>query len=568
MTQDTTIELQQSPLDMPTQGRLAASYARKSNRDGEGIAAQHDINRRVAARDGYVIPDYLCFSDDDTSGATTSRKGLDRLIEIIESGNAPFEAVYVRNRKRLGRWDDPGMHDYLRIHFKRHGVQLRFSEGPNPDYSRGMTPQVMAESIFDRIETIDASTERAEIKRRITTGIRKRIVEGFWPGTTAPYATERWLADLKTKALIQRVEDGVTVRRRECGYKLVWRKDDGSYRAVQLIFEWVHLELLGSAEIVKRLEEQGFPPPVHLRLRSRCPERHDLRWTTAAVNHILRNRIYCGQLVWPANSPIETAKLPEDNDLNDDTPILYPNFMPDPPVSVERFEAVQEILRAGRRRSTPKTRAIRPLLSGIVRCIHCEAPWFGHRGTYYRHALPRNRHEGEHCPHRNRYVRIEAIDSAVLDQILPYLESDSFVEDVERQIDALFGYLDGADAERDLENLRKSLEDVNRQIHRVIRDKAGTENQRLIVHYNHVLKELEAEAVRLEHQIQTIKAKRAAIAKARQRPAELVNAARNVITVFRQLPIDKRKAVLSDLVAAVRYDPDQRHAAVQLRLRP
>jgi len=567
MSQSTTIGLPQPSPDTPADVRLAASYARKSNKDSEGIEAQHAINRRAAARDGYWIPDQLCFDDDDTSGVTTSRKGFDRLVKLIESRQAPFKVLYVRNRKRLGRWDDAGMHDFWRIYFKRHEVELRYSEGPNPDYSRGMTPEVIAQSLYDRIEAIDASTERTEIKRRINTGIRHRIVEGFWPGTTAPYATERWLADLRTGALVQRVEEGATIRRRECGYKLVWRRD-GSYRAVQLIFEWVETERLGSTEIVRRLEELGLPPPVHPRLRSLRGERKGLRWTTCAVDHILRNRIYCGQLLWPANAPVEKAVLPDAADLNDDAPILHPDFMPDPPVSVDRFEAVQEILRTGRRRTSPKTPAVRPLLSGIVRCSHCDAPWFGHRGIYYRHGPSRGRHERECCPHLNRYVRIEAVDSAVLDQVLPYLETESFIEDLERQLGALLGHLDSAEAIRELGDLRNSLEEIDCRILRLIRDKASTDDEMLLQHYNQVLKEFEAEAKRLRNQIQALESRRVSIAAARQRHTELITAARNVVAVFRQLPMHQRKSVLSELVAAVRYDPVQRHAAVQLRLRP
>lgn len=211
MLRNNTSVLSTAGIDVPARPRFAASYARKSDQDSDGIEAQHEITRRAAARDGYEIPDELCFSDDHTSGVTTSRNGLDTLIQLIESGSAPFEAIYVRNRKRLGRWNDPGMHDYLRIHMSRFGVTLRYAEGVNPDYTKGMDPEVVVQSLFDRMETIDASTERAETRRRVMTGTRRRVVQGFWPGSIAPYATQRWLANLATGKLIRPVEEGVVV---------------------------------------------------------------------------------------------------------------------------------------------------------------------------------------------------------------------------------------------------------------------------------------------------------------------------------------------------------------------
>ncbi|HEY0779095.1 MAG TPA: recombinase family protein, partial [Gemmatirosa sp.] len=77
--------------------RVGASYARKSDRDQEGLDSQHEGNASAAARDDYGVPSEYQFGDDDTSGVTTTRGGLDRLMALVESGRAPFDRVYIKN---------------------------------------------------------------------------------------------------------------------------------------------------------------------------------------------------------------------------------------------------------------------------------------------------------------------------------------------------------------------------------------------------------------------------------------------------------------------------------------
>jgi DNA invertase Pin-like site-specific DNA recombinase len=201
--------MQAQPLPPPTTPhakiRLAASYARNSGLNADRLVLQHERNRRQAALDGYYIPDELCFEDDSTPGVTTTRRGFDHLMSLVESSVAPFEMVYVRKKARLGRWADPGYHHYIRIHLEKHGVGLRISDGVNPDYDRGMTPEVAVQSMWDHMEGITCSTERTETRNRVQSGIRGYFKRGFWPAGTAPYGTERWLADKYTGALVGRV---------------------------------------------------------------------------------------------------------------------------------------------------------------------------------------------------------------------------------------------------------------------------------------------------------------------------------------------------------------------------
>lgn len=559
------------PYDDPdaTEIRLACSYARKSDKNCDGIETQHEINRRAAARDGYHIPDYLLFDDDDTTGASISREGFDRMVAMIESGMAPFTRVYVRNKKRFGRWDDSGMHDYYRIHFEKHKVHLRYTEGANPDYSKGPTQDVVVQSFYDRIETIDASRERAETRKRVMTGVRRRIVKGFWPAPSVPYGTQRWLADLATGELLQVVNETDGVRQPGCGYKLRWRKDD-TIHAIRLIFEWVQDELLGPAEIVNRLNEIGLPPAVRPGHRSphgrRAVVRAPCEWTAAGVEYILRNRIYCGQLLWPKDARLEDAVPHSEADLNDETPILHTSFMPDAPITVEQFEAVQEIIANRRRRSTPQRPAIRPLLSGIVRCGECGRPWHGHRGRYYRHEVPGHSPESAECPHRNRYVRIEQLDSAVLDRVLPLLESEEFVRDLENLLDHYVESLRRQDGEEEIKELQSQRESLRQQIQRVIRNSAMTDDAELLQQHREVLESLKAELSSIDERVSTHAARIRSANEARRNRNTLVDASRRMLTVFRSVTTAEKRAIISGLIDTIRFHPETVEAEVLLKL--
>jgi len=217
--------------------RYAASYARKSDPNDDGLRTQHKINRRAASSKGYVVPDELLFGDDDTTGVSTSRDDFDALKELVESESTPFEAVFVRNTSRFGRWNDVGYHDYLRIHFRKNGVKLLFAESPNPDYSKGMTPKVMVESVTQRFEQVHGAQERTDIRKRTMTGSRASVIDGFYPGATPPYATERWLAHKKTRELLRPVPDDIIVSKPGYKFRLCWSSDEAELEAVRKMFE-------------------------------------------------------------------------------------------------------------------------------------------------------------------------------------------------------------------------------------------------------------------------------------------------------------------------------------------
>lgn len=108
--------------------KMAASYARTAQHDPEALAEQHHLNVRQAEADGYVIPDdsSFLFSDCGVSGHKLSRPGLDSLVNLIKSGDATFDRIYLKDRSRVFRHHDLrhvlGFEDFMRSH----GVQVRY----------------------------------------------------------------------------------------------------------------------------------------------------------------------------------------------------------------------------------------------------------------------------------------------------------------------------------------------------------------------------------------------------------------------------------------------------------
>jgi hypothetical protein len=405
---------------LPPKRPLAASYERKSYNDPYGIDAQYHANREQAAEEGFDIPDdpRFRFSDDDTTGVTKSRQGFDRLLKMITQGDAPFTRVYVKDRTRFGRWDDLRQHYYFEVLFKDCGVVLRYSNEPPVEFEGEIDAAGFGEFVRSIFVTFGASDERRKLIKRVRGGLRRRVLDGFYPGPVAPYGTSRWLARQDTKELIEAVTAD-SARRPGCNFRLLWATD-GTKEVVAEIFE--RFERGESmAAIVRSLNERKVPSPGQVHGAQRWGKRTTgpAPWNTSALSHVLANPIYAGDLYWGTRTDSRDA-VPAAKARSEDTiPIYYRDFMPEPPVSRERWATVQRLL-ADNVEDLSRRRASKPeyALSGLLRCAHCgqNVSGFTHpRGDrYYRHSTPQNPGSlQQRCPHQNRYVRADRIEPAV-----------------------------------------------------------------------------------------------------------------------------------------------------------
>jgi len=100
----------------------------------EGVGAQWTACHVAAQSDGYHIaesPDFL-FGDDGVSGRASRRPELDRLLDVVRSGHAPFSRLYITDGARLSR-NEVGFSFLQRFEneLASHGIELRFLTDTN-----------------------------------------------------------------------------------------------------------------------------------------------------------------------------------------------------------------------------------------------------------------------------------------------------------------------------------------------------------------------------------------------------------------------------------------------------
>lgn len=108
--------------------QVAAIYARSATENPTGIREQQRACKAAARREGFNAPEEFRFIDDGWSGATTERPSFQSMVDLVESGEAPFGRVYVHDRSRLGRFSDPRQHFAIEMAFRSHGIEVRYAD--------------------------------------------------------------------------------------------------------------------------------------------------------------------------------------------------------------------------------------------------------------------------------------------------------------------------------------------------------------------------------------------------------------------------------------------------------
>jgi DNA invertase Pin-like site-specific DNA recombinase len=427
----------------PSPLHLAASYERKSTVDAMGIEAQYIINAQCAARDGWRIPDdpAFRFGDDATSGTTTSRPGLDRLMDMVKSGAALFTRLYIKDKTRLGRWQDPRMHSWFEVELKKKGVLVRYSEDEGlVDYDADPSTY-MGSFMKSSVDSVMTSQERLRTTRRVMGGVHDRIRRGYFPGAIPPYGYERWLANGLTGEILQSVPIRGSIRMPNSVYVLR-AATDGSAEIARDIFLGVEAgEPL--ARIARRLVTDGVPSPGARREKPNAGA-----WSRGGIARMLRNPLYQGDLVWgrldraQLGPPVPIADVQLDK--AGEVALLYTDFVKTPLVTRETWGTVQAIL-DGSRESCKGRRAASPdfLLSGLIKCATCGANFHGasstrkyvNRRRYYRHEQRRGSDAA--CTTQRRYLLTEEIEPQIVELLRGWLRDGHLLEIMRSEVTRL-----------------------------------------------------------------------------------------------------------------------------------
>lgn len=540
---------------------LAASYARKSDDDPAGIDAQHLGNSQKALSEGYMIPESPAFrfEDDDTTGVTKSRSGMDRLLQVVFSGQAPFKRVYIKDVTRHGRWDARyGI--WAEVECERHGVELRFcEEEEHPDFSQTDSSQSLGSSLKRFIDRHVATQERTRLIKRVTGGMRYFVLRGFFPGARAPYAAERWVADKQTGMLIERVPVGKTIRMDGCAYKLRWVEGE-PFEVVQAIYRWVE-EGVSLAAIAERLTARGTPSP------SGSP-----KWSKEVVRKIARNPIYKGDLIWGRTTRSEQPVESSASEIHGAAPILYQDFMPSAPVSRERWTAVNKIL-DGNRARWDRRKATKPpyLLSGLVVCEGCGAGWHGHtavrRGRnarrYYRHG-PSAQGRAP-CAAENRYLRTTVVEDRAIALVTGVLQDDRLEKLVAEEIDARLRNAQNKDHAREISRIEKQKAHKRAALDRAIYDRAMAETAAERDGCQTVIKALGQEIDSLTTRLVDVSEERDRLRHLAGRLASITDRTQNLRERLDRSPPEERKEVVAAIIEEIAVSPDLMSASLSIR---
>lgn len=233
---------------------------------------QDEILRRYAGMHDHEV--VAVFSDDASGRDAEHRDDFMRLIEVVSSDVADFEAILVRDVSRWGRFentDEAAYYDFLCF---RHGVSVIYvEESFGPEHS----PYASLMKSMKRVLAAEFSREKARI---VTYGKRRTAERGFRSGAPPPYGMKRILVT-PDGAYVQDMPKGMHKIVSAYKTKLAPARD-ATTAVVLKIFESFVDRRMRVTPIVMSLNRAEIPSPG------------GKRWTAAAVTYILTNPAYGG----------------------------------------------------------------------------------------------------------------------------------------------------------------------------------------------------------------------------------------------------------------------------------
>lgn len=529
---------------------LAGSYGRRSNPNEEAVASQHAMNAQRATSDGWHIPELPAFrfGDDAVSGEKTTRAGLDPLVAVVESGQAPFRRLYVRERGRLARAFDPRFIYWFEYVCKLNGIQVCYSvDQEHVDYSDAFDhSKVVASFVTSAVENVNTHNELRSIRARTRYGTRTHVTKGFYVGARAPYGTERWLVHKATGAFLERVPDFGTIRRAGCGYGLRW--SDAKVPAVRHVFAGIE----GGAslrDVAAQLTAAGMMPP------GKRP------WSAQAVWMIARNPVYKGDVHFGRTKhdapPVDAA----DANLMGTGAIYVRNFLASPPISAAQWDVVQRIL-DGEQESARKRRASRPeyLLTGLLVCAGCGSRLHGHtnprsRGSVrmYRHE-PARRTDAPDCESANRYLRAEPLEEGALGVVERCLDDEVLARLAREELERKAEELASPSRTREIAAEQKNIARLERAAAAGSRRELEAETDAEREVYAATVREVSAELTAARARLAALETADATLAAATDRLPKVAERVLELRAVLAENTPAERKRVVAALIEAIRVD--------------
>src|SRR5207249_1160097 len=250
----------------------AAVYARKSTEQNvteeeKSVTRQIEMAVACAKTHGFEVPHEHIYTDDAISGAEFDRRpGLVRLLNALRP-RAPFTALFLADKDRLGREQFETNHILKQISLA--GVHIY-------EYQNG-GQEVRLESPIDKlimsVSNFAAELERAKASQRTRDALQRKAQRGYVAGGAVfGYRNVPVLGEGGQRSHVLREV----------------REDEAA--AVRRIFRMA-AHSVGLRTIARTLNAEGVRSP-----RAR-PGRHH-SWAPSSVRTVLFNPLYKGEVVW------------------------------------------------------------------------------------------------------------------------------------------------------------------------------------------------------------------------------------------------------------------------------
>ncbi len=440
-----------------------------SNAESSSISTQRIMLEKYARERHWLIHDY--YIDDGWSGTNFNRPEFQRLLVDIE--NERINTVLVKDLSRLGR-------NYI---LTGHYTEIFFP-----------AKNVRFIALDDGIDTLNNSNDIApfknilnemyakDISKKIRSAVKTRKEKGEFLSNYAPYGYKK-NPDNKNKLII----------------------DELSAPIVKSIFEMA-LSGIGSVKIAKNLNRDKILPPIEYRKMSQGKQpNYQKLWGAAAVLHILKNRIYVGDMVQGLYECSQFKRTPSKRKPKDDW-LITPDTH-EPIVNADIWDKVQLIIAEHHK----VNHAQKPhLFSGFLKCNECGyAISFSssHMVEYYSCAQYR-RYGNQGCS--SHYIRKDELKQYVISEIKKYAnmakrkrsELESLLESQHRdELDSLDLNLSTLTSRStEIKNLMKQLYEDN--VNQKISDKVFST---LLIEYEAEQIEVEANLKEVNDRIKSIK---------------------------------------------------------------
>lgn len=260
----------------------AAQYVRMSSDPQKySIEIQVAAIAVYAARRGMEI--VRTYSDPGRSGLTIARrKGLQQLIDDVDSGQSDFDCVLVFDISRWGRFQDTDESAFYEFICRRAGISVHYcSEEFENDGS-------LSSVILKNLKRAGAAGYSRDLSRNVFMGQSNIVDRGYWRGGAAPYGLRRMLVDAsgKRKGVLQRGEQKNLKSERV----VLVRGPNAEVKIVRRIFSSFVIHRKNRTQIAEELNAEGLPSPG------------GKRWTALTISNLLANELYLGHIVFNRSS--------------------------------------------------------------------------------------------------------------------------------------------------------------------------------------------------------------------------------------------------------------------------